>query len=79
MAFCAGGLARDAQLRRSMVETIEAYGADATRSTPGNSNYLVGGKNPGATKRDDADTNDVSIADEDEFRALLAEPGIDLE
>ncbi|QRV17193.1 NAD-dependent DNA ligase LigA [Haloterrigena salifodinae] len=60
-------------------ETVEAHGANATGSVSGNTDYLVVGENPGQTKRDDAEVNDVPIVDEDEFRDLLAEYGIDLE
>ncbi|WP_339105534.1 NAD-dependent DNA ligase LigA [Haloterrigena salinisoli] len=60
-------------------ETVEAHGANATGSVSGNTDYLVVGENPGQTKRDDAAANDVPIVDEDEFRELLAEYGIELE
>ncbi len=60
-------------------ETVEAHGANATGSVSGNTDYLVVGENPGQTKRDDAEDNDVPIVDEDRFRELLAERGIDLE
>jgi DNA ligase (NAD+) len=65
--------------RSEAQETVEAHGANATGSVSGNTDYLVVGENPGQTKRDDADANDVPIVDEDEFRELLAEYGIDLE
>ncbi|OLZ42529.1 DNA ligase (NAD(+)) LigA [Natrinema saccharevitans] len=60
-------------------ETVEAHGANATGSVSGNTDYLVAGENPGATKRDDARDNDVPILEESEFRELLADRGIDLE
>ncbi|GAB3667163.1 NAD-dependent DNA ligase LigA [Halopiger thermotolerans] len=60
-------------------EAVEAHGANATSSVSGNTDYLVVGENPGQTKRDDAEANDVPIIDEDAFRALLAENGVDLE
>ncbi|ELZ21504.1 NAD-dependent DNA ligase LigA [Haloterrigena salina JCM 13891] len=60
-------------------EAVEAHGANATGSVSGNTDYLVVGENPGQTKRDDAEANDVPIVDEDEFRELLAEYGIALE
>ncbi|MFC4540572.1 NAD-dependent DNA ligase LigA [Halosolutus amylolyticus] len=59
--------------------TVEAHGANATGSVSGNTDYLVVGENPGATKREDAEANDVPIVDENEFRELLAARGIDLE
>ncbi|TYL39472.1 DNA ligase (NAD(+)) LigA [Natronococcus pandeyae] len=65
--------------RSEAQETVEAHGANATGSVSGNTDYLVVGENPGQTKRDDAEDNDVPIVDEDEFRELLAEEGIDLE
>ncbi|ARS91728.1 DNA ligase (NAD(+)) LigA [Natrarchaeobaculum aegyptiacum] len=65
--------------RAEAAETVEAHGANATSSVSGNTDYLVVGANPGQTKRDDAEANDVPIVDEDEFRELLGEYGIDLE
>ncbi|MFD1565088.1 NAD-dependent DNA ligase LigA [Haloarchaeobius amylolyticus] len=65
--------------RSEAQETVEAHGANATSSVSGNTDYLVAGSNPGTTKREDARDNDVPIVDEDEFQALLAERGIDLE
>ncbi|APW99992.1 DNA ligase (NAD(+)) LigA [Halobiforma lacisalsi AJ5] len=65
--------------RSEAQETVEAHGANATGSVSGNTDYLVVGDNPGQTKRDDAEENDVPIVDEDEFHDLLAERGIDLE
>ncbi|MFC4439699.1 MULTISPECIES: NAD-dependent DNA ligase LigA [Natrialbaceae] len=65
--------------RSEAQETVEAHGANAAGSVSGNTDYLVVGENPGQTKRDDAEANDVPIVDEDEFRELLAERGIDLE
>ncbi|ELZ06414.1 NAD-dependent DNA ligase LigA [Natrialba chahannaoensis JCM 10990] len=64
--------------RSEAQETVEAHGANATGSVSGNTDYLVVGENPGATKREDAAANDVPIIDEGEFRDLLAERGIDL-
>ncbi|WP_226004657.1 NAD-dependent DNA ligase LigA [Natrinema salinisoli] len=60
-------------------ELVETRGANATGSVSGNTDYLVAGENPGATKQADARDNDVPIVDEAEFRALLEERGIDLE
>ncbi|AXR83259.1 NAD-dependent DNA ligase LigA [Natrarchaeobaculum sulfurireducens] len=65
--------------RSEAAETVEAHGANATSSVSGNTDYLVVGENPGQSKRDDAEANDVPIVDEAEFRALLVEHGIDLE
>ncbi|QCS40988.1 NAD-dependent DNA ligase LigA [Natrinema versiforme] len=60
-------------------DLVETHGANATGSVSGNTDYLVAGENPGATKRQDAEDNDVPILDESEFRVLLADHGIDLE
>ncbi|WP_408956779.1 NAD-dependent DNA ligase LigA [Natrinema sp. 74] len=60
-------------------DLVETHGANATGSVSGNTDYLVAGENPGATKRDDAQEADVPILDGGEFRSLLAERGIDLE
>ncbi|SIR92145.1 NAD-dependent DNA ligase LigA [Natronorubrum thiooxidans] len=65
--------------RSEAQDVVEAHGANATSSVSGNTDYLVVGENPGQTKRDDAEANDVPIVDEDEFRELLADRGIDLE
>jgi len=58
-------------------ELVETHGANATGSVSGNTDYLVTGDNPGATKQADARDNDVPILDESEFRALLEDEGID--
>ncbi|WP_265109251.1 NAD-dependent DNA ligase LigA [Halosolutus halophilus] len=65
--------------RSEAQETVEAHGGNATGSVSGNTDYLVVGENPGATKREDAAANDVPIVDEDAFRELLAGRGIELE
>ncbi|WP_247003156.1 NAD-dependent DNA ligase LigA [Halosolutus gelatinilyticus] len=64
--------------RSEAQELVEAHGANATGSVSGNTDYLVVGENPGAGKRTDAEANDVPVVDEDEFRSLLAERGIEL-
>ncbi|WP_222915941.1 NAD-dependent DNA ligase LigA [Natrinema sp. SYSU A 869] len=60
-------------------DLVETHGANATGSVSGNTDYLVAGDDPGATKQDDAQDNDVPILDETEFRALLEEKGLSLE
>ena len=60
-------------------DLVEAHGGSATGSVSGNTDYLVVGENPGATKQDDARDNDVPILDEDEFLALLADEGVEPE
>jgi DNA ligase (NAD+) len=57
---------------------VEANGGSATSSVSGNTDYLVVGDNPGQTKWDDAEANDVSIIDEAEFEALLEDRGVDV-
>ncbi|QLD89886.1 NAD-dependent DNA ligase LigA [Natronomonas salina] len=59
-------------------ELVEANGGSATSSVSGNTDYLVAGENPGQSKRDDAEANDVPIVDRTEFEALLDEHGIDV-
>ncbi|MFC7231997.1 NAD-dependent DNA ligase LigA [Saliphagus sp. GCM10025308] len=55
---------------------VEAHGANATGSVSGNTDYLVIGENPGATKLEDAEEEDVEVLEEDAFRAVLEERGI---
>ncbi len=58
-------------------ELVEAHGANATSSVSGNTDYLVAG--PGAgSKVDDAEAEDVTVLDQAEFEALLAERGIEV-
>jgi DNA ligase (NAD+) len=64
--------------RSDAQEVVEAHGANATGSVSGNTDYLVIGDSPGQTKLDDAEGEDVPVLEEDEFRKLLAERGIDL-
>ena len=56
---------------------VQRYGANATSSVSGNTDYLVVGDDPGQSKRDDADANDVPILTESEFREFLAERGVE--
>jgi DNA ligase (NAD+) len=60
-------------------ELVERHGANATASVSGNTDYLVAGENPGRSKREDAETNDVPVLDEAEFRELLAERGVEVD
>jgi len=55
---------------------VEAHGANATSSVSGNTDYLVAGESPGRSKRNDADSEDVPVLDEDAFADLLAERGV---
>jgi DNA ligase (NAD+) len=54
-------------------DLVERHGANATSSVSGNTDYLVAGENPGATKREAAEENDVPVIEEVEFESLLAE------
>ncbi|QSG01356.1 NAD-dependent DNA ligase LigA [Natranaeroarchaeum sulfidigenes] len=67
----------DEYTRSEAQELVEAHGGSATGSVSGNTDYLVTGENPGATKVEDAEAEDVERLDEDEFEALLADRGID--
>jgi DNA ligase (NAD+) len=64
--------------RREAQELVEANGGSATASVSGNTDYLVAGEDPGQSKREDADANDVTIVDQDEFEELLEERGVDV-
>ncbi|MFC5278413.1 NAD-dependent DNA ligase LigA [Halorubrum rubrum] len=55
---------------------VEAHGANATSSVSGNTDYLVVGDDPGRSKREDADAEDVPVLDEDGFADLLDERGV---
>ncbi|WP_255169525.1 NAD-dependent DNA ligase LigA [Natrononativus amylolyticus] len=57
-------------------ELVEAHGANATSSVSGNTDYLVAGENPGATKREAADDLGVAVLEEAAFEELLADRGI---
>jgi len=63
--------------RRAVTEVIERHGGQATGSVSGNTDYLVVGDDPGRTKREDADAEDVPTLDEAEFAAVLDERGVD--
>jgi DNA ligase (NAD+) len=65
--------------RDELEELVERHGGDAMDSVSGNTDYLVVGENPGETKQEDAEANDVSELDPDEFFDLLADRGVDLE
>ena len=63
--------------RSEFQDLVERHGGSATSSVSGNTDYLVVGENPGQSKRDDADANDVPTIDEAEFRDVLREHGVD--
>ncbi|PSQ52097.1 DNA ligase (NAD(+)) LigA [Halobacteriales archaeon SW_8_65_20] len=60
-------------------ELVEQHGANATSSVSSNTDYLVAGDSPGQNKTDDAESNDVPVLDEAQFRELLTENGIEPE
>ncbi|AFK20683.1 NAD-dependent DNA ligase LigA [Haloferax mediterranei ATCC 33500] len=62
--------------RSAVSELVESHGGNVTGSVSGNTDYLVIGENPGQSKRDDADENDVPTLTEAEFEELLAEYGV---
>jgi DNA ligase (NAD+) len=71
--------ALDRFTRSEAQELVERHGGSATSSVSGNTDYLVAGDDPGQSKRDDADENDVPVLSEAAFLDLLAERGVDVE
>ena len=69
----------DGYTRSEAQELVEHQGGNATSSVSGNTDYLVTGANPGASKQDDAEANDVPILDQAAFEALLADRGVETE
>ena len=65
--------------RSEAQDLVERHGGNATSSVSSNTDYLVAGENPGQSKQDDAEAEDVPVRDEEGFRALLAERGIEVE
>ncbi|MFB6096707.1 MAG: NAD-dependent DNA ligase LigA [Haloferacaceae archaeon] len=65
--------------RDDLEELVERHGGDATGSVSGNTDYLVVGEDPGSTKRQDAESNDVPEIDPDEFFDVLADRGVDVD
>ncbi len=57
--------------RDELVELLERNGADVTSSVSGETDYLVVGDNPGETKLDDAEEQDVEQIDKEEFRRRI--------
>ncbi|WP_121820819.1 NAD-dependent DNA ligase LigA [Halostella salina] len=66
----------DGYTRSEAQELVERHGANATSSVSGNTDYLVAGENPGASKTNDAEREDVPVLDEAEFEGLLDERGV---
>jgi DNA ligase (NAD+) len=69
----------DGYTRGEAQDLVERHGGNATSSVSGNTDYLVAGSNPGASKQDDAAANDVPIVDQERFEELLAEHGVEME
>ncbi|PSP33386.1 DNA ligase (NAD(+)) LigA [Halobacteriales archaeon QH_10_70_21] len=67
----------DGLTREDAQDLVEANGGSATSSVSSNTDYLVVGENPGRSKREDAEANDVPTIDEPEFEAFLEDHGID--
>ena len=63
--------------RRVAEDLVEKYGGSATGSVSSNTDYLITGENPGATKQSDADAESVPILDESGFTELLADHEIE--
>lgn len=63
--------------REEAQELVERHGASATGSVSGNTDFLVVGENPGQTKREDAEREEVLELTEDEFDALLERKGVE--
>lgn len=69
----------DRWTRSAAQELVERYGANATSSVSGATDYLVAGENPGGNKLDGAAENDVTVLDESEFCAFLSDRDVDIE
>ena len=65
--------------RDELTDLVESHGGSVTGSVSGNTDYLVVGANPGTTKREDAEENDVPQIDPDDFFDELAERGVAVE
>ena len=64
--------------RDDLEDLVERHGGDVTGSVSGNTDYLVVGENPGTTKREDAEANDVPEIGPEEFFETLEDRGVDL-
>ena len=65
--------------RDELQDLVERHGATATSSVSSNTDYLVVGSNPGASKREDATEHDVPELDADAFFDRLADRDIDVD
>jgi DNA ligase (NAD+) len=64
--------------RSEAEELVERNGGSATSSVSGNTDYLVAGENPGGSKLDDADAEEVPALDREGFEELLRGRGVEL-
>ncbi|MGB9964357.1 NAD-dependent DNA ligase LigA [Halobacterium hubeiense] len=69
----------DGWTREELRDLVERHGGDATSSVSGNTDYLVVGDDPGASKRADADEHDVPERSPEAFFDLLEERGVDVD
>jgi len=70
----------DGYTRSEAQDLVERAGGSATSSVSSNTDFLVAGENPGQTKRDDADDNDIPVLDGVEaFESKLREYGVEIE
>ena len=70
--------ALDGYTRSEAQALVERNGGAATSSVSGNTDYLVAGENPGASKLEDAEENDVPVVDREGFEALLVGRGVEV-
>ena len=71
--------ALDGLTRGEAQDLVERSGGSATSSVSGNTDYLVAGDDPGQSKLDEADAEDVPVLDGEAFRELLRERGVEVE
>ena len=60
-------------------QLVERHGGSSTGAVSGNTDYLVTGENPGASKQNDAEENDVDVISEDEFVEFVKGRGVKVE
>jgi len=63
--------------RGELQNLVERHGGSATSAVSGNTDYLVVGENPGQSKQDDADANEVPVIEAAEFFEMLDERGVE--
>ncbi|UPM43500.1 NAD-dependent DNA ligase LigA [Halocatena salina] len=65
--------------RSEAQDLVERYGANATTSVSGTTDYLVAGDNPGTNKLESAEEHDTTVLDESEFVSFLSDHDIPYE